>query len=72
MRTGDWKQMAYDSVRREVLYDILIEFEVPMKLVSLIRMGLNETYSKAGYQYMFRNALKRSSEFAGNSYTQFC
>jgi hypothetical protein len=28
----DFKK-AYDSVRREVLYNILIEFELPMKLV---------------------------------------
>jgi hypothetical protein len=30
-------------VRREVLYNILIEFGVPMKLVRLIKMCLNET-----------------------------
>jgi hypothetical protein len=43
----DFKE-AYDSVRREVLYSILIEFGVPMKLVSLItcKMSLIETYSK--------------------------
>jgi hypothetical protein len=29
------------------LYNILIEFGVPMKLVRLIKMCLNETYSKA-------------------------
>jgi hypothetical protein len=41
----DFKK-AYDSVRREGLYNILIEFGVPMKLVRLIKMCLNETYSK--------------------------
>jgi hypothetical protein len=41
----DFKQ-AYDSLRREVLYNILIVFGVPMKLVRLIKMCLNETYSK--------------------------
>jgi hypothetical protein len=40
---------AYESVRREVLYNILIEFRVPMKLVRLIKMRLNETYSKSPY-----------------------
>jgi hypothetical protein len=37
---------AYDSVRREVLYNILIEFGILMKLARLIRMCLNETYGK--------------------------
>jgi hypothetical protein len=37
---------ASDSARGEVLYNILIEFGLPMKLVTLIEMRLNETYSK--------------------------
>jgi hypothetical protein len=40
------EKKAYDSVRREVLYKILIEFGIPRKLVRLIKMCLNETYSK--------------------------
>jgi hypothetical protein len=36
---------AYDSVRRKVLCDILIEFGVPMELVRLMKTCLNETYS---------------------------
>ncbi|KAJ4447290.1 hypothetical protein ANN_09294 [Periplaneta americana] len=34
---------AYDSVKREVLYDILIEFGIPKKLVRLIKMCLSES-----------------------------
>jgi sorting nexin-29 len=36
---------AYDSVRKEVLYNILIENGIPRKLVGLIKMCLNGTYS---------------------------
>ena len=38
----DFKK-ACDSVRREVLYNILIEFGVPQKLVRLIKVCLTET-----------------------------
>jgi hypothetical protein len=41
----DFKK-ASDSVRREVLYNIPIESGVPMELVKLIKMCLNETYFK--------------------------
>ena len=41
----DFKK-AFDSVMKEVLYNILIEFGVPMKLVRLIKMCLNENYSR--------------------------
>jgi sorting nexin-29 len=41
----DFKK-AYDSVKREVLYNILIEFDIPMKLVRLIKMCVTETYSR--------------------------
>jgi hypothetical protein len=38
----DFKE-ACDSVRREVLYNILTQFGVSMELVRLIKMCLNET-----------------------------
>jgi hypothetical protein len=41
----DFKK-ACDSVKREVLYNILLEFGIPKNLVRLIKMCLNETYSK--------------------------
>jgi hypothetical protein len=37
---------VYDLVRRDILYNIFIEFGVAMKLVRLIKVCLNETYSK--------------------------
>jgi hypothetical protein len=41
----DFKK-AYDSIKREVLYNMLLEFGIPKKLVRLIKMCLNETYSQ--------------------------
>jgi hypothetical protein len=35
---------AYDSVRREVLYIILIDFRITRKLAGLLKMCLNGTY----------------------------
>jgi hypothetical protein len=58
-------EKAYDLVRRVVLYNILIEFGIPMKLVRLTKMFLNETYSRVRIgkhlsdMYLIRNGLKR-------------
>jgi sorting nexin-29 len=41
----DFKKASH-SVRREVVHNILIEFGILMKLVRLIKMCLNESYSK--------------------------
>jgi len=60
----DFKK-AYNLVRREVLYKILIEFGIPMKLIRLIKMCLNETYSTAwvgrhlSYMFPIKNTLKQ-------------
>jgi hypothetical protein len=40
----DFKK-AYDSINREILYNILLEFGIPKKVVSLIKMCLNVTYN---------------------------
>ena len=60
----DFKK-AYDSVRREALYNILIECGIPKKLVRLIKMCLTERYSRVrvgkNLSEMFpsRNGLKQ-------------
>jgi len=56
---------VYDSVRREVLYNILIECGIPMKLVRLIKMCLSEIYNRVWVgkhlpdTFPFRNGLKQ-------------
>ena len=37
---------ANDSIRTEVLYNILIEFGIPMEQVRLIKMCLTETITE--------------------------
>jgi hypothetical protein len=60
----DFKK-AYDSIKREVLYNILLEFGIPQKLVRLIKMCLNETYSKVrtgkllSDTFLIQNGLKQ-------------
>jgi len=53
---------AYDSVRREFLYNILVEFGIPMKRVRLIKMCLTETYSRVWEDtFPIRNGLKQDA-----------
>jgi len=53
------------SVRREVLYNILIQFGIPMKLLRLTKMCLTETYSRVWVgknlsdMFPIRNGLKQ-------------
>ena len=60
----DFKK-ADDSFRREVLYNILMEFGIPKKLIRLIKMCLTETYSRVRVgkslsdMFSTRNGLKQ-------------
>jgi hypothetical protein len=59
---------AYDSVRREVLYNIPIEVGVLMKLVRLIKMCLNEIYSEVHIgKYLSESFLIQSGLIQGDA-----
>ena len=65
----DFKK-AYGSVSREVLYNILIEFDIPMKLARLIKMCLTETYNTVRVgknlcaMFPIRNSLKQGDSLS--------
>jgi sorting nexin-29 len=65
----DFKK-AYDSVRREVLYNILIKFGIPRKLSGLIKIYLSETYSGAHIgknlsdKFIVKNGLKQGHDLS--------
>jgi hypothetical protein len=50
----DFKK-AYDLFKREVLCNILLEFGIPKNLVRLIKMCLNEIYSKVSVGKLLSN-----------------
>jgi hypothetical protein len=60
----DFKK-ACDSVKKKVLINILLEFCIRKKLVRLIKMCLNETYSKVRVgkllsdKFLIQNGLKQ-------------
>jgi len=64
----DFKK-ANDSVRKDVSYIVLIEFSTPVKLLRLIKMCLNETYSTVPIgshvsdMFPFKNGLKKEDAY---------
>jgi hypothetical protein len=69
----DFKK-AYNSVKREVLYNILLEFGIPKKLVRLIKMCLNEIYCKVcvgkllSNKFPIRNGLKQGDALSPSQF----
>jgi hypothetical protein len=59
----DFKKV-YDVMWRELVHNILIEFGIPMKLVRLIKMCLNEPYNRVNISkhlpggFLIQNVLK--------------
>jgi hypothetical protein len=58
-------EKAYDSVRREIIYNIIIDLGVPKNLVRLIKMCLTENFSRVRVgknlsdNFPIRNGLKQ-------------
>jgi len=61
---------AYDSVRREDIYNILIQCSIPMNLARLIKMFLTDMYSRVqrgnnlSDKFPIRNSLKQGDALA--------
>jgi hypothetical protein len=60
----------YDSIRREVVYNSLIETNIPMKLVRLVKIYMNnKNYSRAQVgkhlsdMFCTKNGLKQGDAF---------
>ena len=64
---SNFGRQLHDSVRREVLCNILMEFGIPKKLIRLIKMCLTETYSRVRVgknlsdRFPIRNGLKQGA-----------
>ena len=65
----DFKKV-YDSVRREVLNNILIEFGIPVTPIRLIKMCLTEMYRRVqvgrnlSEKFSIRNGLKQGDSLS--------
>jgi len=65
----DFKK-AYDSLRNVILYNILLEYGISMKLVRLIKMCLNETYCRfqvgkhLSDMFSIKNGLKQGDDLS--------
>jgi len=66
---------AYDSIRREVLYNTFIDTGIPMTLLRLINMCLNESYSRVRVgknlsdMFLIRNHFKQEDALSALLYS---
>jgi len=63
----DFKK-AYDSIMRTVLYNIPIKFGIPMKLARLIKMFLNETFSRVRLSRHLSDMFSNKNGLGGKRY----
>jgi hypothetical protein len=67
-------EKAYDSIRRGISYNIVIEFGTPTKLVRIIKVTLNETYSKVhigknlSNAFPIQNVLKKRDDLMSSRF----
>ena len=65
----DFKK-AYDSIKREKLYNIMLEFGIPKKLVRLVRVCMSDTFSRVRIgkdlsdEFCIRNGLKQGDSLS--------
>jgi hypothetical protein len=67
----DFKR-AYDSVRREVLYNILIQLSIPVKLVRLINLCPHENYSTVQVDKHLPDMIPIKKGFKQRGTSSFC
>jgi hypothetical protein len=65
-------EKAYDSFRGEALYNIVIEFHIPTKLVGLIKMYLNITYSKVHTDKYMSGVLSIQNDLEQGDVHRYC
>jgi hypothetical protein len=60
-----------NSVRREILDNVLNEFGIPIKLVTLIKMCLNEIYSEVSIHKYLSDSHSERSPLLFNFYSEY-
>lgn len=67
----DFKKSSH-SIKREVVYNILIKYDTPKKQVRLIKLCLNKPYSKAHIRKHLSDAFPIQNGLKHHHYLLFC